>query len=161
MSFQSKQHSTTTLTLGSVKGFADTMAFGCVGLPTAATCTFSKTQMALAANGSVSVQLTVDTGNPLGAGGVAANAHDSSNILLCFLPGIAFAGFGLWKARKRSRLMTLMMLLAGVSLAASLTGCGGITINGTPAGTYKFQVTALGQNTGVTESQTMTLTVTQ
>lgn len=161
MSFQSKQHSVTTLTIASLKGYADTMSFGCLGLPQAATCTFSSTQSALAANGTISVQLTVDTGNPLGAGGVASNERSSSGLMLCFLPGIALAGIGLWKSRKRSRLMALLLLLGCLGATASLTGCGGITINGTPPGTYKFQVTARGQNTGVAQSQTMTLTVTQ
>jgi hypothetical protein len=36
-----------------------------------------------------------------------------------------------------------------------------LTINGTPAGTYTFKVTAAGQGTGATISQTMTLTVTK
>ena len=53
----------------SQSGFTDTMALGCLGLPFAATCTFSKTQVMLGANSNASVQITVDTGDPLGGGG--------------------------------------------------------------------------------------------
>jgi hypothetical protein len=42
-----------------------------------------------------------------------------------------------------------------------MTGCSGLQVNGTPAGSYTFKVTASGQGTGATESQVMDLTVTQ
>jgi hypothetical protein len=34
-------------------------------------------------------------------------------------------------------------------------------VNGTPPGTYTFKVAATGAQSGISESQTMTLTVTQ
>jgi hypothetical protein len=52
-----------------------------------------------------------------------------------------------------------MLMLAAVS--AGLSGCGGLHINGTPAGTYVFQVSATGKGTGVTQAIDVTLTVTQ
>ena len=42
VTLQSQQHSTVTLTLTSVNNFSDTLDLGCLGLPQAATCTFSK-----------------------------------------------------------------------------------------------------------------------
>lgn len=166
MTVQSKQHGVVSITLSSVKGFTDTMEFGCLGLPFAATCTFSQTQMVLKADGTATVQLTIDTGNPLGAGAVASNAHASeSNVLLCFLPAAMLAGLAMWRARRRTGrampLAGLLMLLLAAAATFSATGCEGLVQNGTPAGTYSFQVRAAGQGTGASQAQTMTLTVTQ
>jgi sugar lactone lactonase YvrE len=162
LTMQSKQHGTTTVTLTSISGFGDTLNLGCLGLPYAATCTFSKTQVVLKANGTVSVQLTVDTGNPLGAGGQASlrdsGFHASgSRVLLCLLPLGALLGFGL---RRRKKLITLALVLCAAVLTISATGCGGLQMGGTAPGTYTFNVTAVGQGTGVTASQMLTLTVT-
>jgi hypothetical protein len=55
----------------------------------------------------------------------------------------------------------LLTLLLMVSTTFFITGCAGLSINGTPPGTYTFKVTASGQGSGATMSQTMTLTVTQ
>ena len=61
----------------------------------------------------------------------------------------------------RAGLTGLLMLLLLVGLSSGLSGCGGLQVNGTPAGTYVFQVTATGTGTGVTHSMDVTLTVTQ
>jgi large repetitive protein len=159
----SKEHGVTTLTVTSVKGFTDTMQFGCLGLPFAATCTFSSTASKLAADGTTTVQLTVDTGNPLGAGAQASNFHGSSSTtLIAFIPGALLTGLLLWrKRRKLPTLAALMLLFCAMGAVISSTGCAGLTQQGTPAGTYTFQVTAYGQGTGASQSKTMTLTVTQ
>jgi hypothetical protein len=163
LSLQSKQHSTVTLTINSPGTFADTLQFGCLGLPYAATCTFSTTQQQLKAGGTTTVQITIDTGDPLGAGGStsASTKTRATNVLACFLPGTLLAGVLLWRSRKRAKLMALLAMVCAVALMFSTTGCGGLTVNGTPAGNYTFQVTARGQNTGVAESQNMTLNVGQ
>ena len=162
MAMPSKQHGTVNLTIVSVKGFADTLQFGCLGLPFAATCTFSAPEMKLQADGSGTVQLTIDTGNPLGAGAQArrTNSHPSG-ILLCFLPGGLLACIALWRTRRRGPLVGLLLLACAITATLSVSGCSGLQINGTPPGTYSFKVTAAGQQTGANESQTVTLTVTQ
>jgi hypothetical protein len=166
MTLVSKQHSTATLTIASPGSFTDTLEYGCLGLPQAATCTFSQTTGVLKAGSSVQVQLTVDTGNPLGAG-AQASLRDRQTprggatplLLECFLPAMLLAGLGMRRLR-RMGLSALLTLLVAVGMIVSTTGCGGLNVNGTPAGSYTFQVTARGQNTNITESQTMTLTVT-
>jgi sugar lactone lactonase YvrE len=160
MTLVSKQRDSSTLTLTSVSGYTDTMEFGCLGLPFAATCTFSSPTMLLPADGTVSVKVTVDTGDPLGAGAVASSRTTSSNVLLCLLPAGLLLGFGL-RRKGRRNLIGLLMTVIAVALTVSATGCSGLQVNGTPAGTYSFKVTASGQATGVTQSQVMTLTVTQ
>jgi hypothetical protein len=59
------------------------------------------------------------------------------------------------------RLTGLLMLLLLAGVTAGLSGCSGLQINGTPPGTYVFQITATGTGTGVTQTTDVTLTVTQ
>ena len=160
MTVASKEHGTVNLTIASVAGFADTLQFGCLGLPFAATCTFSSSNMALKANGGGVVQVTIDTGDPLGAGAQAMNTHGPANsgLMMCFLPGGLLVGGALYRARKRPMVRLLIVLLA-VAASMGLSGCSGLNVNGTPAGTYQFKVTASGQGTGATQFQVMTLTV--
>jgi predicted secreted protein len=165
VTLQSQQHSTVTLTLASVNNFSDTLDMGCLGLPYAATCTFSKDSVTLGAGGTQTLTVVVDTGSPLTAGSQAKlERHEGrSAAAMCILPGGLLLGLLLWSGRgtKRNRLAGLMMLLLLAGLASGLSGCSGLNINGTPAGTYVFQITATGTGTGVSESADITLTVTQ
>jgi hypothetical protein len=157
---QTTQHGVTSITLTSVQGFSDTLQLGCLGLPYAATCTFSPAQVNLAANGTATVQLVVDTGDPLGAGSTAKLERRQSNgVLLCLLP--CLLGMGLGARRRKFKASTLLLLLCMVAMTLTAAGCSGLNVNGTPAGTYTFKVTASGVESGATVSQTMTLTVTQ
>jgi hypothetical protein len=156
-----KQHTSITVTLTSVSSFSDTMQFGCLGLPTAATCTFSSPSATLASNGSAAVTLTIDTGNPLGSGAQAHNRPPFSPVqrtTLALLPGALLAAFLL---RRRRSALTLLGALLLMMATLQTTGCGSLQINGTPPGTYTFKVTASGTGTGATQSQVMTLNVTQ
>jgi hypothetical protein len=79
------------------------------------------------------------------------------------LPGGAVFGLLFWKGRRRlrGRLGGLLMLALLAGASAGLSGCGGLHINGTPPGTYVFQVSATGTGSGVTQAIDVTLTVTQ
>jgi sugar lactone lactonase YvrE len=161
VTIQSGQHIVVNLTVASINGFADKLQFGCLGLPFAATCTFNSVQTSLPANGVSAVQLTIDTGDPLGAGALAGNEPaQHSNILLGFLPVGFLTGLALL-FRRRISLHGLLLLLFAIALTLPMAGCSGLQMNGTPAGSYTFKVTASGQGTGATESQVMNLTVTQ
>ncbi|MDE1163328.1 MAG: hypothetical protein PW792_15500 [Acidobacteriaceae bacterium] len=157
ISLTSGQHSAATLTVSSVGTFADTMQFGCLGLPVDATCTFSATSQDLKAGGTMTAQVTVDTGNPLGSGSTTTNA--SSKLTFAMLPVGAMAMLALFGLRRRRKLASLLVLVIAIMTLGAATGCSGLHTNTTPAGTYTFQVVARGQNTGVAESQTVTLTV--
>jgi len=148
------------VTLISLGSFTDTMNLGCLGLPYAATCTFSNDSVKLNANGTVTAQLTIDTGNPLGAGSQAASVHGltKSGVLECILPLGLLLGFGL---RRRRKLVSLLAILLVAAATLTASGCAGLQVTGTPAGTYHFTVGATGAGTGDSESQTFTLTVTQ
>lgn len=162
LTLSSTQHGVTTLTLSSVQNFADTLSLGCDGLPYAASCTFSTTQAKLTAGGLTTVTLTIDTGNPLGSGGEDASLGQkhSSGMMLAFLPIGLLAGYGLFRTRRRS-LLGLLLVVCAVAATLGVTGCGGLQVNGTPPGTYTIKVTAVGQGTGVSQTENMTLTVTQ
>jgi hypothetical protein len=165
VSLQSQQHSTSTLTITSLNNFTDKLDLGCLGLPFAATCTFSSDTVALGADGTQVIQIVIDTGSPLTAGSEARleQRTSGSTAALCFLPCGMLLGLACWRTRRRMRtsLAGLLMLILLIGLSAGLSGCGGLQINGTPAGTYVFQVTATGTGTGVTQSIDVTLTVTQ
>jgi large repetitive protein len=162
------QHQMMTVTISSLKGFTDTISLGCLGLPLAATCTFSTDQFVLAPGGMQSFQLTVDTGNPLLAGAQAKNespkplgGSTAKLIAACFLPGgllLGLVGMRFRRLRSFGGLLTLFLLLAGMSTA--LTGCGAIKLTSTPPGVYNFAITATGK-TGVSQSIPVTMTVTK
>jgi hypothetical protein len=161
LKLQSKQHTVVHLTISSIKGFADTVQLGCLGLPFAATCTFSDVQPKLTADGTAIVNLTLDTGDPLGAGAlVGSRRQPSSNVFACVLPAGLLAGFAVF-SRKRASMRLLVLLIAGLLGTLSMTGCAGLQMTGTPPGTYTFKITASGQNTGATVAAAYTLTVTQ
>lgn len=163
VTLQSQQNSTVTLTLTSVNGFTDTLDLGCLGLPYAATCTFTSDHVALAGSGSQTVQVVIDTGSPLTSGEQAQVQNRTGSFgMLCFLPGGALLGMAFWKRRRklRSTLGGLAMLLLA-ALSSGLSGCSGLHINGTPPGTYVFQLSATGKGTGVTQVIDVTLTVNQ
>ncbi|HEV2645528.1 MAG TPA: Ig-like domain repeat protein [Acidobacteriaceae bacterium] len=165
VTLQSKQNATTTLTVTSVNGFTDTLDLGCLGLPYAATCTFATDRAALTPNGTQTIRVVVDTGSPLTAGSVAKLEQHTRGSLatLCLLPGGALLGLMFWRGRRRLRssLGGLLLVLLVAVMTGGLSGCGGLNINGTPAGTYTFQVSATGLGTGVSQAIDVTLTVTQ
>jgi hypothetical protein len=164
VTMQSQQNMPTTLTITSVNGFTDTLDLGCLGLPFAATCTFAKDTVVIGANATQTIQVVVDTGSPLTSGSVARLEPPSKgSVAMCLLPGGLLFGLLFWKGRRRMRSgltgLLMLALLAGVS--AGLSGCGGLHMNGTPPGTYVFQVSATGTGSGVTQAIDITLTVTQ
>lgn len=156
----STQHATIGISLTSLQGFSDKLQLGCLGLPFAATCTFSTPQASLAANATATVQLIVDTGNPLGAGATAAIRRQSSGgVLLCLLPCLLGVGFG--ARRRKFKMSGLLLVLCMAAITLATAGCSGLQMTGTPPGTYTFKVTAAGVGTGATVSEIVTLTVTQ
>jgi len=160
VSIPTTDHAPVSVTLTSLQGFSDTLQLGCLGLPDAATCTFSTPQTKLAANGTATVQLVIDTGNPLGAGATASlDKRSSSGVLLCLLPCLLGIGFGV--RRRKFKLGSSLLLVCMVAMTLFAAGCSGLHVNGTPPGTYSFKVTASGVGSGATESQAVTLTVTQ
>ncbi len=159
---QSKQYTQVKLTLASLQNFTDTLSLGCAGLPAGITCTFSQDPVDLAANGTQSVLLTVDSGSPLTAGGTAHNDPAPGNgIVFAFVPGILLTGLLLRRSRTLRQTLGGLLLVLLFCGSIALSGCGTIKVNGAPPGTYLLQVTAVGTKTGVSQSAALTLKVTQ
>jgi hypothetical protein len=80
------------------------------------------------------------------------------------LPFSVFFGCIFWRFRRRNGIPPASVLLLLLSAAAMLiSGCGG-SGSATPTSqprTYVFQVVGLGANSGVTQQQNVTLTITQ
>jgi large repetitive protein len=162
LQLQTTQHSTIQLTLTSIENFTDVISLGCVGLPRAATCTFDSDQISLDANGHQTINVVIDTGSPLTAGSVAkVQAQPIGGIALCLLPGGLFIGLSLLRRRSAYRLLSNLLLALLFTGVMAMTGCGGLDVHGTPAGSYTFNVTGIGTKTAVTQTAPMTLTVTQ
>lgn len=146
ISLSSGAHTDVKLALASNPAFKDTLSFGCAGLPQFATCQFSATSLALTPGLPQALTVTVETGNPLGAGALAALPLGS---LLCF---------ALRRRRKYLQHLALAAILATIALSTS--GCATqFAQSTTPAGEYNFQIVGTGQTTGATQSATVHLTV--
>jgi hypothetical protein len=168
LSMASGDHGTVNIDIATASTFADTLALGCAGLPTDATCTFSVNQIPVAGGAAPSLSVIVDTGHPLGAEASAQLRRSGiSNTYACTLPAGAFLALLLFFERRRLRrinprlaLFTIILLL-GVG-STVLSGCGSdLNVAHTPAGKYSFQIVGIGNKTSVTSSATVQLTVTK
>lgn len=158
------QHATVNVTVTANSGYSDTIGLGCSSLPLGVNCQFSANNVALTANGSATVQLTIDTNNPLGGGSTAMNVSPARRGLALagiFLPFGLFFGCIIRRSRKRIPAL-LMGLLALVVLGPLFaTGCGGLTQSSATPGTYVFEVTGVGVNSSVAHDQAVNLTITK
>lgn len=121
------QSQNVTIAFQSQNGFGGTVGnFACSGLPAETTCTFSPTQVTLAANLGVSTTLTVST-TALGQSRkhVALNVGnwESGGVMLLF--GISLLGIPLSCRRGRSPRVIMLALLSILVPSCSSSGSGG------------------------------------
>ena len=164
LTMATKQNSTLTIQLASLAGFSDQISLGCAALPALVSCTFSKTSVALAANGTASVMLTVDTSSPLTSGGVASVRFvpQSFFLALCLPGSFLFGSLHQRKTQRKHRRRLLSCVTAAVAITVlTISGCSGLSSNGTAPGTYHFQITGTGTATGITHTVDVTLKVTE
>jgi hypothetical protein len=172
VSMATGQNATVAVTLSSISGFVDaSIGLGCAWLPAAVTCHFSGVSVDLTANGSQTVQLTIDTNNPLSGGTSAMNARprnrdtilSGSSILPVFsLALTVFFGWILRRFRKRyGAVWTIAPILLLSSAAMLASGCSGFSQATAAPGTYLIQVTAAGATSNVIHYQNVTLDITK
>jgi hypothetical protein len=165
VSMATSQNATVTVNLNSNGAFTDSIGLGCASLPAGVFCHFSNPSMKLTPGGSASVQLTIDTNNPLGGGSSAMNRPaGASKVSLAslFLPLSALFGFVFWRLRKRSAGMFTTVTVLVLSAAALLvTGCSSYSVNTATPGNYVIQVTGTGATTDVQQYQNVSLTITK
>jgi hypothetical protein len=162
------QNATATLTFTSIGGFTDTLGLGCASLPSAVTCHFSNPSVVLAADGTQTAQVTIDTNNPLSGGTTAMNAQAGNRgaylagLSILSLPITALFGLVLWRFRKGHGQVFSVLILLVVSAAAMLVnGCSGFAQATASPGAYTIQITATGVNSDVIHYQNVTLTITK
>ncbi len=159
------QNATVTVNLTSNGTFADTIGLGCASLPAGVFCHFSNPSVALAAGGIASVQLTIDTNNPLGGGSSAMNRPAGSSrfsLASLFLPFSTLFGFVFWRLRRRSAgIFTIAMFLVLSAGAFLATGCSSYSTNTATPGNYTIQVTGTGTTTDIQQYQNVSLTITK
>jgi hypothetical protein len=164
LTLKTTQNATVTVTLTSSAGLADSIGLGCGSLPAGVTCHYSPLSVALAANGTASDQLTIDTNDPLSGGASAMNrqslgrGRSLAGALVSF--SLLFGGI-LWRFRRRHAgvwNVLLAMLLSAATLL--MAGCSGMSMGSATPGTYVIQVTATGTNTNTVHYQNVTLIIT-
>jgi hypothetical protein len=162
VTLQTYQTSTTTVTLASLGGFADTLGLTCGSLPTNVTCTLTPNSTKLAANATAAASLylstvTIPSRNALNHPGSAPQFP--INLALLLSPAGLFAALA---ARRRCRSVLNFVLLAVFSMAAlTLSGCGSLIypLPSAQPGTYTIPITATGASTGLTHTAQLTLTI--
>jgi Bacterial Ig-like domain (group 3) len=165
VTLKTSQNGAVTINVASEGGFTDTIGLGCASLPAGVTCIFSNDSVALAANGTASVLLTVDTNSPISGGASAMNIRgigtSGTSVAGLFLPLSALFGWLFWRLRKRTMgawtMLLVLALSAGTLLAA---GCSGYSSSTAKPGTYVIQVTGTGTTSQVTHYQNVSLTIT-
>jgi hypothetical protein len=157
------QNGTLGITVSSNNNFADTIGLGCSSVPFAVNCHFSSNTINLAAGGSQTIQLTIDTNNPLSGGTTAMNASKGSSSLAgLFFPASLVFGIVCWRFRRKNAVVLTALLVLLFSGATLATGCsGGFSQSTAAPGTYSIQVTGVGANSNITHYGTVTLTITK
>jgi hypothetical protein len=119
----------------------------------------------LTAGSTASVQLTIDTNNPLSGGSSAMNrpaGGSKFSLAGLFLPFSVLFGFVFWRLRRKSAgifTMALVMVLSAAALLA--TGCSSYSANTATPGNYVIQVTGTGATSDVEQYQNVSLTITK
>ena len=156
-SLPSGDHRSLTLTVTTSANFSDDLSFGCLDLPSEATCTFSSNRMKVGVGGEQTLTVMFDTGNPLGSGTNTTTttsrlSNKSSTIEASFLfPAALLLGGLLVIARSGRQIKPLLslLLLVGVGLA---TGCGNkLNTTTTPTGSYKIRIIATGAQSSISQ----------
>ena len=166
LSIPSGQNATVSVALTSIGGFTDTIGLGCATLPAAVNCHFSSASVSLPANATQTVQLTVDTDNPLGGGSTTSRnstpGAGSAWLAGLSLPIAAFFGLVWGRLRRRNRayscVLSLLLLAAGALL---VNGCGGYSQISAPVGNYTIQVTGTGNSSNIVHYQNLAITITR
>src|SRR5579863_801432 len=115
------QNATITVKIIANAGYADTIGLGCSTLPAGVNCHFANNTVNITSGAMQSIQLTVDTNNPLSGGSSAMNSsrNRSGLTLAClFLPAGLFFGFGFRRFRRRHGIFftTILCILASGAL---------------------------------------------
>ncbi|MGA7791590.1 MAG: Ig-like domain repeat protein [Candidatus Acidiferrales bacterium] len=162
-----------TLIIAPVGGYAGSISFGCSGLPTSATCSFSPSPLNPTGNNTI---LTTNLTVSMPAAGVASASkrrtvwwHPADIFVVpSYLFGVIVLLIASFRIRSEKSLHRLRLTIPCVVCAVLLASCGGGSSNGYAppppnSTTYTVLVTATGENNAQTtaHSATLMLTVTR
>ncbi len=164
VSIPTKQNITLNVTFTSASGFTDTIGMGCLSLPAAVNCHFSADTITLKPGAQQTVQVTIDTNNPL-SGGQSASAQrpgtNSAQLAGLFLPpGLLFGWFA-WRFRRRHTAWLTVICLLFLAGACAVTGCGGYSQSSAAPGSYTIQIGGVGTSSNISHYQSVPLTITK
>lgn len=161
----SGQNATISVNIIANVGYSDTIGLGCSTLPAGINCHFSSITVDVKSGQTQTVQLTIDSNNPLSGGSSAMNLSEGKSGLALaglFLPVGIFFGFAFRRFRKRQSVLFTAVLAILASGALLISGCsGGFTQSSAKPGDYVIQVTGLGVNSNVAHYQPVSLTITK
>ena len=148
----------TTVAIAPTNGFSGTITLACVGLPTAATCSFSPAQIAATASAPATDVVTIQTTKSTVMGLNRLRGTRAAGITLALL--LPFGSLALFRRRNSSG--SLLLLFAAVAfipiaLVAGCSSSSGTLPPSTPTGSTQITVTATAG--AVTQSTFISLTV--
>lgn len=156
---QSGKSATTSATLLSLSGFADTIGVACGTLPAHIACQFTPSFTPLAGNGSAEVSLTLNSAPASATAQDTSLANSLGQLALLLLPVSLLASRRL---RRSGRCYGTLCCALALSLATLVIGgCGrDVYPYALPAGTYTIPIIANAHASGVTHTVQLTLVVT-
>lgn len=167
ITIRTQHHLTTTLTLTSLNGFADSLAVTCANLPTYVTCTPTPNPAPLTAGNSTTVSLYLDTDSVLGYVRTHPTPRPGNRSIAPIDLAVLFVPFALLAAlsRRRTRLRLFLLLFALIPTTIALSGCGEIIYPYDPPpsaapGTYTIPITATGAVSHLAHAASLTLQIT-
>jgi len=157
----SGQSGTATFTVTPENGFNSSVSFACSGLPSEAACTFSPSSVTPSGQ-PVTTKLTVTTTAP-GSAALIPRPFFQRPIYAILLPVLAMV-FGFTARRKRTlggaKLLSLLLLVGAMGLAACSSGSNTVKNPGTPVGTSMVSVSA-SAGAAINHAATLTITITR
>ena len=153
-----EHHLAIPVNLSSIGVFADQVTLACTGLPVWTTCTFDQNTLQLAAGGTATTNLTIDTSSVLRYARNQTPTRTASSIAFALTLPAGILGLFLTRRRKLPLRLTLFFLTT-LAATLTLTGCTGMYPLSTPPGAYTFNITANGTTTNLSHFITISLTV--
>jgi hypothetical protein len=148
------QSGTVGVDLASYGSYSGTIALSASSLPDYVTGTFNPSQVAVQPNGDVKSTLTISTAIVPLAAVERPRSTGGSNLILAGAIGTLL--LTPWGSRRRRRLSSLLMIILGLAVFATFSGCGAtvaIPVHMVVPGTYLIPVTASDTNNNTKTAQ--------
>lgn len=165
LNIETQRSGSATVNVTSLAGFAGSVQIACgSGLPEYLSCSMAQSSLSLAANGTASTLLTLNTMQGSNTARVHPSSKDNGGIWWALLLPFSLLPFARQRRVKKVRSVASMMLILSClgGIFTSLTGCGSHSADSTPPGTYSVPIVVSVTNNGSSSptSHTLNLSVT-